>query len=277
MLAGVRRWLNSLLAVAAAKPAKLRRWRPLLSIGACCGLLLTALVMGGCATSGSPVVVERSGSQSREGGAASRPARQTAPLRGNTYTVKRGDTLYSISRRAGTKVATLARLNGLRSPYRIYPGMKLRLKGQVAARRPAPRKAPTTRPAPSQQRRGTSQAGGLTWRWPTTGKVVREYGGVNKGLDFSVPVGAKVQAAGAGEVVYAGTGLAGYESLVIVRHNAQYLSAYSVNQPVAVREGQRIQAGHAIAVIRGSRTNAQALHFEIRRNGEPISPRSVLR
>ena len=253
------------------------RRRLLLHIGACCGLVLAALVMGGCATSGSPQVVERSGGAGQAAASPSRPRRETAPLRGSTYTVKRGDTLYAISRRTGTKVAILARLNGLSPPYHIYPGMKLRLKGQVAAGRPTPRKAPAAKPAPAQQRRGTSQAGGLTWRWPTTGQVVQEYGGVNKGLDFSVPVGAKVQAAGSGEVVYAGSGLAGYQSLVIVRHNAQYLSAYSVNQSLAVREGQSIKAGHTIAVIRGGRAKAQTLHFEIRRNGQPVSPRAVLR
>jgi lipoprotein YgeR len=40
---------------------------------------------------------------------------------GNVYTVKRGDTLYKISRQTGTSVNDLARLNGIsrRTPLRL--------------------------------------------------------------------------------------------------------------------------------------------------------------
>lgn len=44
------------------------------------------------------------------------------------YKVKRGDTLYSIAWRAGLDLKTLARMNHIRSPYRIYVGQRLRLK-----------------------------------------------------------------------------------------------------------------------------------------------------
>ena len=255
----------------------------LVRVGAGFAVFLAALAVGGCAAPGIPVVTERSGEAGSRTDARSRSERQraAAPVRGATYRVKRGDTLYAIGRRAGVSVAALARLNGLRPPYRIYPGMKLRLRGQAVAARPSARKPSPSRatpqPKPEERRTSASQVGGLTWRWPTSSPVVKEYGGVNKGLDFMMPSGAKIYSVGDGEVVYAGTGLAGYESLVIVRHNAQYLSAYSVNQPLAVKEGQRIKAGQTIAAINGGGRTAGALHFEIRKNGEPISPRSVLR
>ena len=41
------------------------------------------------------------------------------------YTVRRGDTLYSIARRYGTTYQALAAANGLRSPYTIYVGQRL--------------------------------------------------------------------------------------------------------------------------------------------------------
>ncbi|CAG9295982.1 peptidoglycan DD-metalloendopeptidase family protein [Celerinatantimonas diazotrophica] len=44
------------------------------------------------------------------------------------YKVKRGDTLYSIAWRAGLHLKTLAQMNHIRPPYRIYAGQKLRLK-----------------------------------------------------------------------------------------------------------------------------------------------------
>lgn len=44
---------------------------------------------------------------------------------GSTYTVKRGDTLYAISRSTGTSVRDLARLNNISPPYTIEVGQKL--------------------------------------------------------------------------------------------------------------------------------------------------------
>ena len=237
-------------------------------------LIGAAFVLAGCATQGRVTVAERSP------GAVDRAPAAKADQRRAVHTVKRGDTLYSISRSTGVSVRTLARLNGLRPPYRIFPGQKLRLSGRAVAARSAPRRSqarPKAPAKPSASRAPTSQAGGVTWRWPTSSRVVNEYGGTNKGLDFSVQPGTQVLSAADGEVVYAGAGLAGFERLVIVRHNAEYLSAYSINQPVIVKEKQRIKGGQPIAAINGGGRAAQALHFEIRRNGKPISPRSVLK
>jgi LysM repeat protein len=43
------------------------------------------------------------------------------------YTVRRGDTLYSIARRHSTTVAILAQLNNIRNPSRIYVGQRLKI------------------------------------------------------------------------------------------------------------------------------------------------------
>jgi len=46
---------------------------------------------------------------------------------GSTYTVRSGDTLSKIGRVLGMNWQDIAKLNGLSSPYRIYPGNKLKL------------------------------------------------------------------------------------------------------------------------------------------------------
>ncbi len=53
---------------------------------------------------------------------------------GATYTVKRGDTLYGISRTTGTSVRDLARLNNISPPYTIEVGQKLKLNGSGASK-----------------------------------------------------------------------------------------------------------------------------------------------
>lgn len=68
---------------------------------------------------------------------------QAAQTRGWTYTVKRGDSLYSISRRVGVSVGALRRANGLRSnALRIGQRLTIPAGGGAAAAVPA---AQTTR------------------------------------------------------------------------------------------------------------------------------------
>ena len=69
----------------------------------------------------------------------------------------------------------------------------------------------------------------------------------------------------AGKVVYAGTGVTGYGSLLIIKHNDTYLSAYGHNERLLVSENMNIQAGQQIATMGSSGTDTVKLHFELRR------------
>ena len=104
----------------------------------------------------------------------------------------------------------------------------------------------------------------------------REYGRGNSGIDFALTAGRRVGAAAAGTVVYAGNGLGGFRHLTIIKHNDSYLSAYSHNFAPAVAEGEFIKAGGLVADIQERGRTAQILHFEIRQEGEPVSPRAVI-
>jgi lipoprotein NlpD len=115
----------------------------------------------------------------------------------------------------------------------------------------------------------------IEWRWPHVGTVIAAYstsGKVNKGIDIAGNPGDSVRAAASGNVVYAGDGLLGYGNLVIVNHNEHYLSAYAHNRKVLVREGEDVTAGQKIAELGSSGTDRPKLHFEIRKNGNPVNP-----
>jgi len=122
----------------------------------------------------------------------------------------------------------------------------------------------------------------VDWTWPTGGKVLTQFvdGGAgkesNKGIDIAGRAGEPVQAAAAGKVVYAGSGLRGYGNLVIVRHNATYLSAYAHNSKILVKEGQAVTRGQKIAEIGSSDADQPKLHFEIRFQGKPVDPLKYL-
>ena len=93
-----------------------------------------------------------------------------------------------------------------------------------------------------------------------------------QGLDIDPGPGAAVQAAADGEVVYSGRDLASYGNLVILRHENNFLSAYSKVTDIFVKENQKVKAGDLIASVGGGPTDSTELHFEIRRNGEPVNP-----
>ena len=77
-------------------------------------------------------------------------------------------------------------------------------------------------------------------------------------------------------MVYAGTGIAGYGLLLILRHSDAYLSAYGHNDVLLVEEGDAVRAGAVVARMGSSGTDSVKLHFELRRRGRPIDPRSRL-
>jgi lipoprotein NlpD len=89
-------------------------------------------------------------------------------------------------------------------------------------------------------------------------------------------LGEPVRAAADGRVAYAGSGLIGYGKLIIVKHNDTYLSAYGYNESLLVKEGQTIKKGQRIATMGEGPGREPRLHFEIRRNGEPVNPRQYL-
>lgn len=117
----------------------------------------------------------------------------------------------------------------------------------------------------------------VIWAWPSTAKMTAPYSeSGNKGLDFSGKTGDPVMAAGDGKVVYAGSGLRGYGELVIVKHNATFLSAYAHNKKILVKEGQAVTRGQKIAEMGNSDADSVKLHFEIRKQGKPIDPLQYL-
>ncbi len=117
----------------------------------------------------------------------------------------------------------------------------------------------------------------LTWAWPAAGPVVAPFDDAKtKGLAISGKAGDPVYAAADGRVVYAGSGLRGYGNLVIVKHNANYLTAYAHNQTLLVKEDQIVKRGQKIAEMGSTDTDKVQLHFEIRKQGKPIDPARLL-
>ncbi|MEX5747238.1 peptidoglycan DD-metalloendopeptidase family protein [Massilia sp. X63] len=117
----------------------------------------------------------------------------------------------------------------------------------------------------------------LSWMWPAEGRIVATFDeGRNKGIDIAGRPGQQVVAAGAGKVMYAGSGIRGYGNLVIVKHNNSLLSAYAHNRKIVVKEGDNVAKGQMIAEMGDSDADSVKLHFEIRQQGKPVDPSRFL-
>ena len=117
----------------------------------------------------------------------------------------------------------------------------------------------------------------LSWMWPADGRIVATFDdGKNKGIDIAGRAGQQVMAAGAGKVMYAGSGIRGYGNLVIVKHSNSLLSAYAHNRAIVVKEGDNVAKGQVIAEMGDSDADSVKLHFEIRQQGKPVDPSRFL-
>ncbi|WP_018169644.1 MULTISPECIES: peptidoglycan DD-metalloendopeptidase family protein [Thioalkalivibrio] len=230
------------------------------------------------------------------GCAARAPSGASMP---DTHVVQRNETLYRIAQRYGLEWRDLARRNAIGAPYVIHPGQRLRLRGAARSSPPsAPQasSAPSTR-QPSSGASGRDSGGGTSsgstsssstsspppsdpggWQWPAAGEVLRGFSssGTRRGLAIGGERGDHVRATRAGEVVYAGGGLVGYGRLIILKHDARFLSAYGHNDELLVSEGDQVQAGDTIARLGSSGAERPMLHFEIRVDGTPVDPARYL-
>ena len=117
----------------------------------------------------------------------------------------------------------------------------------------------------------------LNFQWPLQGKIYKTFPQTdNKGIEIAGKGGQSVQAAEAGKAVYCGNGMTGFGNLAIIKHNETYLSAYANNSKLMIKEGQRVTKGQTIGQIGSSRFKKAALHFEIRKNGKPVNPLTLL-
>jgi murein DD-endopeptidase MepM/ murein hydrolase activator NlpD len=99
---------------------------------------------------------------------------------------------------------------------------------------------------------------------------------VHEGVDFAVPVGTPVMAAGAGRVIQAGP-VGGYGNAVYIDHGNGLVTRYGHLSSILVRIGDVVTGGARIALSGNTgRSTGAHLHFEVRENGTPVDPLGAL-
>ncbi|MFC3034202.1 peptidoglycan DD-metalloendopeptidase family protein [Pseudoalteromonas fenneropenaei] len=260
-------------------------------------LAMMCMLVTACATRTAPAPVKNlSTSQTTN--------KQKIHITGNTYTVKKGDTLFSIAFSANKDYREVAKLNKIAAPYTIFPGQSLRLEhfknenkkrkkytnlsNKSSNQRPKANKNVKKELAKQNQREYVQNQADkksnvtkqldskeVRWIWPAEGKLAQRFSTKEngyKGLQISNKQGTSVVAAASGVVVYAGSALRGYGNLIILKHDDDYLSAYAHNSKLLVKEQQQVKVGEKIAEMGNTDAEISALRFEIRFQGQAVDP-----
>src|SRR5690606_22772199 len=145
------------------------------------------------------------------------------------------------AREHGQSVETLIRSNKLKDGNNIRVGQILNVRGGTA-----------TASAPPNSPKSPSLAAprSIDLVWPAEGKPNRGSSAPHtQGVYIAGVAGSPVKAAAAGKVMYAGDGLRGYGNMLIVNHDADFLSVYAHNQTLLVKEGAQVKQGQTIATM----------------------------
>ena len=98
----------------------------------------------------------------------------------------------------------------------------------------------------------------------------------HSGIDFGAPHGSAIRAADSGTVIFAGW-YGGYGRSVIIDHGGGLTTLYAHASELYVSERQSVERGQAIAAIGSTGlSTGPHLHFEVRRNGDPVNPLEYL-
>lgn len=185
------------------------------------------------------------------------------------YRVVKGDTLSKIARQHGQSVNTLMAANKITNPNQITVGQLLRVQGGANSPPPAPTASVQAPKAVTNKAVAAPRAIKLVW--PAAGAHHRGTGAQSQGVFITGNRGDTVKAAAAGKVMYAGSGLRGYGNMVIISHDANFISVYAHNDSLSVKENQTIKQGQAIARMGSTDTTRVQVYFELRYNGKAVS------
>jgi len=220
------------------------------------------------------------------------------------YTVKPGDTLWSISRIFGVSLNELKELNGIQDGDLIKVGQVLRLpevrkhrvsRGETLwslSRRygttvdqlmdvnritdPASLQVGQELIISGSAQPVAAQVQKMVFAWPLKGRITSYFGprngGFHHGLDIAGEMGELIRAGERGVVTTVGS-LPFYGNTVIIDHGGGYKTLYGHTSEYLVSKGDTVEKGQPVARVGSTgRSTGPHLHFEVRINNKAVNP-----
>jgi len=206
----------------------------------------------------------------------------TSSRSGGVYhTVRKGETLWRISRTYGVSISEITEANGL-ADFTIRTGQKLYVPGASKVRE--------TSPITRTTREDVGEPTNAKLAWPLAGRgrgaVTSGFGNredpilgtteFHKGIDIDGAREERVLAAQDGEVVFAGS-MSGYGTVVMIDHAERLITVYAHLSREVVNLEDRVTQGQTIGYVGSTgRATGTHLHFEVRYKGVPVDPLDYL-
>jgi murein DD-endopeptidase MepM/ murein hydrolase activator NlpD len=209
-------------------------------------LLIIILFLHGCATAPST---------------PSHIVRSTAT--GSYHEVRRGQTLWSISKAYDVPLDNLIKSNRLPDASKIEVGQLIFVPGKTDNKSVVAH---------------TKASKIESFIWPIKGKVVSYFGSTsnlvqNKGIDIEVPNNRNVIASRSGKISFVSDNLEGYGKTIIIDHPEGFQTVYAYNSKIIAALNTYVNQGDVIAKTGSTgRAKGPMLHFEIRKNHKAQNP-----
>lgn len=223
-----------------------------------------------------------------------KPIVQESKIITKTYVVQKGDSLLSIAKKNNMTLSNLAAINDIKSPYNIRIGQKITLvdkkttkANEVKVAKNAPKTATTaktTKPVVKTQPKTTTvvktkkTSAGNSFIWPVKGEIVSNFGNkanglYNDGMNIAAPKGTNFKATEKGVVAYVGNELRGYGTIILIKHDNNWISAYAHCASVKVARGDKVEKGQTIGTVgQTGNVSSPQLYFSLRNGREAVDP-----
>ena len=195
------------------------------------------------------------------------------------YIVKKGDTLYSISRHFKVNSHLIASTNNLSTLNQVDIGQKLKIPNTKQKHSKIENLLITTKNLRFNSQKTSIISNNnenmlkFYCQWPIEGKILKSFAKTGRrGIEISGYTGQKVKTVASGIVVAVNASIYGHGKFVVIKHNNNYMSSYANNQRTFVKRGQRVRQGQTIAELGKIGYKSPLLKFEIRRTGKLINP-----
>ena len=178
------------------------------------------------------------------------------------YYVKKGESLWTISRDYNVKLESIIAANSITDASKISTGQQLRIPNVPGGR-----------------------SNICNFIWPVRGRVTSPFGPrvlngrkeFHAGIDIGGPTGTNIAAAESGRVSYSGY-MRGYGNVIVLSHDGGFSTVYGHCSVRLVKKGQYVNKGTIIGKVgRTGNATGPHLHFEVRLGGKPVNPLSYLK
>lgn len=205
------------------------------------------------------------------------------------HKIKKGETLYSISRLYKTEVDKLKEINNIadetklsEGDYIFIPDVKAPAEdntGTAVLSKEKNEGSDSVKKIESTEK-SSAKASSSKFIWPAKGVVTSTFGvrwgNKHEGIDIGCPEGTQVFAAASGKVIFSGE-RGGYGLVIIIQHGSDLFTIYAHNSKILTSQGAEVKQGEHIALSgKTGRATGPHLHFEVRQGVKPVDPLEYL-